>query len=114
VYKGGAIAPGINLSLSALAQAAAKLPKINFKKPEKIIGTNTIAAMHSGIYWGYVGLIEGIITRTKDELGADNAFIIATGGLARTFENDVSLINVVDSDLTLKGLHAISKTIKSK
>ncbi|MAE51343.1 MAG: pantothenate kinase [Micavibrio sp.] len=114
VYQGGAIAPGINLSLNALAQAAAKLPKINFKKPENVIGTSTISAMHSGIYWGYVGLIEGIITRAKKELGNDNCMVIATGGLARVFEDDVTLINLVDSDLTLKGLHAISKTMKSK
>ena len=70
--------------------------------------------MHSGIYWGYVGLIEGIITRAKKELSDDNCMVIATGGLARVFEDDVTLINLVDSDLTLKGLHAISKTMKSK
>ncbi len=114
IYKGGAIAPGINLSVSALAQAASKLPKISIKKPEKIIGTDTVSAMQSGIYWGYVGLIEGILERTITEMGESNkVLVLATGGLAGTFKDDVRLINKVDNDLTLKGLYAIFKTLKT-
>jgi len=113
-YKGGSIAPGINLSVSALAQAASKLPKISIKKPERIIGTDTVSAMQSGIYWGYVGLIEGILERTIKEMDEkDNVLVLATGGLAGTFKDDVRLINKVDNDLTLKGLFAIFKTLKT-
>lgn len=113
-YMGGSIAPGINLSVSALAQAASKLPKISIRKPEKIIGTDTVTAMQSGIYWGYVGLIDGILERTIAEMNeSKDVFILATGGLAGTFKDDVRLINKVDNDLTLKGLYAIFKTLKT-
>lgn len=113
-YQGGSIAPGINLSVSALAQAASKLPKISIKKPEKIIGTDTVSAMQSGIYWGYVGLIEGILERTIKEMDEkEHVLVLATGGLAGTFKDDVALINKVDNDLTLKGLYAIFRTLKT-
>lgn len=102
-YAGGVIAPGINLSLQALEQAAAKLPGIKIKKPEKIIGKNTIDAMQSGIYWGYISLIEGTIKRIADEMGAEPR-VIATGGLAPLFEKGTDMIEVVDGDLTMKGL----------
>lgn len=117
-YKGGVIAPGINLSVSALAQAASKLPKISIRKPERAIGTNTVAAMESGIYWGYVGLIEGLIARTKLEMAAENGdqkvLVLATGGLAGIFKDDINLIDIVDNDLTLKGLSTIYKSLKGK
>lgn len=113
-YKGGSIAPGINLSVGALAQAASKLPKISIKKPEKIIGTDTVSAMQSGVYWGYVGLIEGILQRTITEMNEnDDILVLATGGLAGTFKDDVRLINKVDNDLTLKGLYSVFKKLKT-
>lgn len=102
-YQGGVIAPGINLSLDALYQAAAKLPMIDIAKPENIIGKNTIDAMQSGIYWGYIGLIEGNLKRIEAELGA-KPFVIATGGLAPLFADGTDIIDIIDQDLTLKGL----------
>jgi type III pantothenate kinase len=105
-YRGGVIAPGINLSLHALEEAAAKLPAIHIGRPEKVIGTNTVACMQSGIYWGYVGLIEGLVTRIKAEFGAPMT-VIATGGLAPLFENSTPLIEKVDGTLTLWGLRLL-------
>src|SRR5919107_1446964 len=83
-YRGGVIAAGINLSLEALARAAAKLPRIAVAAPERVIGRSTIGAMQSGVYWGYVGLIEGLVTRIKQEFGAPMR-VVATGGLAPLF-----------------------------
>lgn len=105
-YCGGVIAPGINLSLDALHRAAAKLPKVDIKKPRSIIGKDTVGAMQSGLYWGYVSLIEGIIARISDELG-QKPTIVATGGLAPVFANGTTVIDHVDSDLTLDGLRLI-------
>ena len=102
-YAGGAIAPGINLSVSALHQAAAQLPNVDIAKPEKAIGKNTVEAMQSGIYWGYLGLIEGITAQITCEMGAQ-PFVIATGGLAPLFAGNTDLIKTVDHQLTLKGL----------
>lgn len=106
VYKGGVIAPGINLSISALAQAASKLPKVSIKSPNTSIGKSTVEAMQSGVYFGYIGLIKEILNRVSSEM--DNSpIIIATGGLAKTFSQDIDLITQVDNDLTLKGLYTI-------
>jgi type III pantothenate kinase len=102
-YLGGVIAPGVNLSMAALHQAAAKLPKISIKKPQHVIGHDTVSAMESGVYWGYVGMIEGILTRLTDEMGV-KPFIIATGGLAGLYADAVPAIETVDKELTLKGL----------
>lgn len=102
-YAGGAIAPGINLSIAALHEATAQLPSINIKKPAKAIGKNTIDAMQSGIYLGYLSLIEGMVARIKSEMGTE-PFVVATGGLAPLFANDTKVINAVDDQLTLKGL----------
>jgi type III pantothenate kinase len=102
-YCGGVIAPGINLSLRALHMAAAKLPSVDVAKPEKVIGLNTEEAMQSGIYWGYIGLIEGTIKRIAAEMDA-KPFIIATGGLAPLFDQGTEIIDVIDSDLIMKGL----------
>lgn len=113
VYEGGVIAPGINLSMSALAQAASKLPKISIAKPPHAIGKNTADAMKSGVYWGYVGLIEGILKRLISEMDNKSPLILATGGLAQTFKDDIAMIEIIDNDLTLKGLHQIYKTLKS-
>lgn len=111
-YGGGVIAPGINLSLQALEQAAAKLPDIKIEKPAKVIGKNTIDAMQSGIYWGYIGLIEGTIKRIADEMGA-TPIIIATGGLAPLFDKGTEMIKHVDQDLTMKGLVKLNKQLTS-
>lgn len=102
-YKGGIIAPGVNLSVEALVLAAARLPRISVKRPEKVLGTTTIAAMQSGVYWGYVGLIEGLVSRLADEL-AVKPTVIATGGLAALFAGATKAIHHIDPDLTLRGL----------
>ncbi len=102
-YIGGVIAPGVNLSLDALQKAAAKLPTVAIQKPVKTIGTNTIGAMQSGIYYGYVGLIEGIAGRIKAEYG-HNMKVIATGGLASLYAKACPLIEHLEPDLTIYGL----------
>lgn len=107
-YLGGAIAPGINLSLEALHMAAAKLPRIAIGRPKSVIGTATVPAMKSGVYWGYVGLIEGLCRRICDELGAP-ATTVATGGLAPLFAEATDVIHHLDQDLTLRGLLEIHR-----
>jgi len=105
-YIGGVIAPGINLSLAALHQAAAKLPNIAIERPSKVIGKDTLSAMQSGIYFGYVGLIEGIVKGIKAEYGKD-MLLIATGGLAPLFAEATDLIDAVEPNLTIDGLKLI-------
>ncbi|MCR9175774.1 MAG: type III pantothenate kinase [Alphaproteobacteria bacterium] len=114
-YAGGIIAPGINLSLDALYMAAAQLPKIAIQPPEKrlgdnstmpVIGKNTRQAMHSGIFWGYVSMIEGLVARIRAETGSPMT-VIGTGGLAALFSDWTSAIDVVDDDLTLAGLRYV-------
>ena len=107
-YCGGAIAPGINLSLEALHMAAAKLPRVAIGRPRQVIGRATVPAMRSGIYWGYVGLIEGLISRIADELG-EQMTVVATGGLAPIFMEATSKIQHLASDLTLRGLLEIHR-----
>lgn len=102
-YVGGVIAPGVNLSLDALHRAAAKLPNIGIAPPSKIIGTNTIGAMQSGIYYGYTGLVEGIVSRIKEEAGTKMK-VIATGGLASLYAKSSPVIEQVEPDLTILGL----------
>ena len=102
-YCGGAIAPGINLSLEALHRAAAKLPRVAVEPPESVIGASTVSAMQSGVFWGYVSMIEGIVTRIKGEFGAEMK-VIATGGLAGLFAGATDAIEQVDRDLTMAGL----------
>ena len=102
-YCGGAIAPGINLSLEALHRAAAKLPRIAVEPPENVIGTSTIRAMQSGVFWGYVGLIEGLVGRIQAEYG-EPMTVIATGGLAPLFANRCPVLQHIDRDLTMAGL----------
>lgn len=111
-YAGGVIAPGINLSINALHQAASKLPKISVYKPDQVIGKTTVEAMRSGVYWGYTGLIERILAGIQKELDSD-VQVLATGGLAKLFAKDSDLIELVDEDLTLKGIHEIYKSLKS-
>ncbi|EKV30840.1 Pantothenate kinase type III [Caenispirillum salinarum AK4] len=107
-YLGGAIAPGINLSLEALHMAAAKLPRIAIGRPTEVIGKGTVSAMKSGVYWGYVGLIESLCRRISDELGAP-ATTVATGGLAPLFAEATDVIHHLDQDLTLRGLLEIHR-----
>ena len=105
-YRGGAIAPGVNLSLEALHMAAAQLPRIAAKRPQTVIGLSTIPMMQSGVYWGYVSLIEGLVARIRKEFG-EPMTVIATGGLAPLFHAATTVIEHVDGDLTLHGLQVI-------
>ncbi|AVM73454.1 type III pantothenate kinase [Magnetospirillum gryphiswaldense] len=107
-YCGGAIAPGINLSLEALHMAAAKLPRVAIGRPKQVIGKATVPAMMSGIFWGYVGLIEGLVKRMEEEFGA-KMLVVATGGLAPLFAESTPVINELASDLTLRGLLEIHR-----
>ncbi|MGE4281980.1 MAG: type III pantothenate kinase [Magnetospirillum sp.] len=107
-YCGGAIAPGINLSLEALHMAAAKLPRVAIGRPKQVIGKATVPAMMSGIFWGYVGLIEGLIGRMEEEFGS-KMLVVATGGLAPLFAESTPVINELASDLTLRGLLEIHR-----
>lgn len=112
-YAGGVIAPGIDLSVNALHQAASKLPKVSVEKPDHVIGKSTVEAMQSGIYWGYAGLIEGVVAKIRQENGHGPMFVLATGGLAPLFAQGSSVIDTVDEHLTLKGLLEIYKNRKS-
>ncbi|AGX02122.1 hypothetical protein B14911_02075 [Bacillus sp. NRRL B-14911] len=107
-YMGGAIAPGVNISTEALYSKAAKLPRIEIARPEHIVGKNTVAAMQSGIVYGYVGQVEGIVKRMKDQ-SDENPLVIATGGLANLIAQESNMIDIVDPFLTLKGLQLIYK-----
>ncbi|HWT11309.1 MAG TPA: type III pantothenate kinase [Allosphingosinicella sp.] len=105
-YKGGIIAPGINLSLDALVAAAAKLPRIAMEAPKdnlSVIGRTTEDQMHIGIYWGYVAMLEGLVARMKAEIGRPVA-VVATGGLATLFDQHSALFDAIEPDLTIQGL----------
>lgn len=102
-YLGGAIAPGIGISAEALFERAAKLPRVELIRPKKAIGRNSVTAMQSGIIFGYVGLIEGIVARMRTELGGE-VKVIATGGLAEIIAEETSAIDALEPDLTLLGL----------
>ncbi|SES94485.1 type III pantothenate kinase [Oceanicella actignis] len=110
-YEGGVIAPGVNLSLRALHEAAAALPEVEVARPERVVGTNTVACMQSGIYWGYVSMIEGLCRRIMQERGKPMT-VIATGGLSPLFARGAAAIDHVDRDLTLRGLVAIHELNK--
>ena len=114
-YKGGIIAPGINLSLDALVAAAAKLPNIAIEAPatNSVIGRNTEDQMHIGVYWGYVAMMEGIVQRMRAEIGRP-VKVIATGGLAQLFDKHTRLFDAVEPDLTLNGLAQIAARVESK
>ncbi len=111
-YCGGVIAPGIALSLEALDAAAAKLPRVAIRRPSRVIGKATVPAMQSGIYWGYVGLIEGLVARIQAEYGSAMT-VVATGGLAPLFAEATEVIQHLDGDLTLRGLAEIYRRNKT-
>lgn len=105
-YLGGAICPGVQISADALFHRAARLPRIDVRKPSRIVGRTTVGAMESGLFWGYVGMVEGLVRRMSDELGGD-AVCVATGGLASIIAPETPLIQHVDPDLTLQGLRLV-------
>lgn len=104
--EGCAIAPGINLSMEALHQAAAKLPRVAIRRPAHVIGRDTVESMQSGVYWGYIALIEGLIARIKAEFGRPMT-VIATGGVASLFQGATDRIDHFDPDITIRGLHEL-------
>lgn len=105
-FEGGIIAPGINLSMQALHQAAARLPRIAIERPERVIGKNTVGAMQSGVFWGYIDLIDGLVNRVKTEYG-EPMTVIATGGVASLFEGASATIDHYDPEVTIRGLYEI-------
>jgi type III pantothenate kinase len=114
-YKGGIIAPGINLSLDALVSAAAKLPRIAIEAPRdslSVIGRTTQDQMLIGIYWGYVAMMEGLVERMKNELGRP-VTTIATGGLASLFDKHTKLFDAIEPDLTIQGLSLLYDMVRS-
>ncbi len=111
-FLGGVIAPGVNISAEALYKNSSKLPLIELTPPEKVIGQDTVSAMQSGIYNGYIGLVENIIFKMKEEVGSD-AMVLATGGTYCLFDGNLKIIDRYDKQLTLKGLSAIHDRDKS-
>jgi type III pantothenate kinase len=102
-YLGGVIAPGINMAFEALYMGAAKLPRVEIRRPAQVVGHSTVSAMQSGIYWGYIGLIEGLVRRIEEEQGTKMT-VIGTGGLVPLIAAGAKMIEHVDQDLTLLGL----------
>ncbi len=105
-YLGGAIVPGIGVATEALFEKAAKLPRIELLKPGQVIGKNTVASMQSGIYYGFIGQLEGIVQRIKTEIGGD-AVVVATGGMAELICSGTKCVDHIDPDITLWGLKLI-------
>ena len=107
-YLGGVVAPGVNLNLEALHMASAQLPRIAVERPDKVIGRDTLSAMQSGVYWGYISLVEGMVKRIEAEYGEPMS-VIATGGLAPLFNNGTDAIQHLDPDITMRGLREIAR-----
>lgn len=105
-FEGGIIAPGINLSMQALHAAAAKLPRVAIAKPDRVIGRDTVSAMQSGVFWGYIDLIDGLVERIKSEYSAPMT-VVATGGVVSLFDGASRTIDHYDPDLTIRGLLAV-------
>ena len=105
-YLGGVICPGPQISADALFQRAARLPRIEVRKPERVIGTTTVKSMQAGLFWGYVDMVEGLVRRIREELGGA-AIVVATGGLASTVAPETTLVDHVDGELTLRGLRIV-------
>ena len=112
-YEGGIIAPGVNLSLRAMHEVAAALPHIDVSKPNKVIGTDTVGCMQSGIYWGYISLIEGLCKRIADEHG-NKMKVVGTGGLSTLFAQDCKALEIINTDLTIHGLVLIAELNREK
>jgi type III pantothenate kinase len=108
-YLGGVITPGIMISSEALFLRTAKLPRVDIKRPQKVIGSSTVSAMQSGLYYGYAGLVDGVLLKMIDELGSDPRppRVIATGGLAPLIATGAELIELVDDTLTLEGMRLV-------
>jgi type III pantothenate kinase len=102
-FEGGVIAPGINLSMQALHKAAARLPRIAIEKPQRVLGKDTVGAMQSGVFWGYIDLIDGLVVRLKAEYG-EPMTVIATGGVTSLFDGAARTIDHYDPDVTIRGL----------
>jgi len=111
-FEGGIIAPGINLSMRALHEAAAQLPRIEIKKPDQVIGKSTISAMQSGVFWGYIGLIDGLVRQIQKEDDRDFT-VIGTGGVASLFDGASETITHYDSKLTIDGLYEVWRLNRS-
>ncbi len=112
-FEGGVIAPGINLSMEALHAAAAKLPRVAIQRPQRVIGKDTVVAMQSGVFWGYIALIEGLIARIKAEWDGPMT-VVATGGVASLFHGATLSIDHFDPDLTIRGLLEIHRRNSTK
>ncbi len=111
-FEGGVIAPGINLSMQALHEAAARLPRVAIECPDKVIGTDTVGAMQTGVFWGYVSLIEGLVARIRAEYKSPMK-VVATGGIASLFEGATNAVDIFDADLTIRGLLEIHRRVKA-
>ena len=105
-YLGGVIAPGLGISADALFEHAARLPRVDIKRPARVVGRNTVASMQSGLFFGYAGLVEGIVQRIKAEL-REACKVIATGGLVASFQDELPFVDAFDPHLTLHGLRLI-------
>jgi type III pantothenate kinase len=105
-FVGGLICPGIGMSISGLFAKAARLPLVDFREPEKLIGTNTVGSIQSGLFYGFISLIDGVVERVQAELGADTK-AIATGGQGRLIVRSSRCVKLFDEDLTLEGLRII-------
>jgi type III pantothenate kinase len=105
-YLGGVICPGIQISADALFERAARLPRIDVRKPANVIGRTTVTSMQAGLFFGYVGMVEGLVRRLRAELGG-KAFCVATGGLAEVIAPETDVVDAVDRDLTLQGLRIV-------
>ncbi|SEQ40140.1 type III pantothenate kinase [Thalassovita taeanensis] len=112
-YVGGVISPGVNLSLEALHQGAAALPHVDISRPETVIGRNTVACIQSGVYWGYIGLVKGVIERIRQEYERPMK-VVGTGGLAPLFAQGEDLFDTIEDDLTIHGLTVIHKYNKDQ
>jgi type III pantothenate kinase len=110
-YLGGVICPGVQISADALFQRAARLPRVDVRKPASVIGRTTVTSMQSGLFFGYVGMVEGLVHRLRTELG-ESAFCVATGGLAEVISPETDVVDAVDRDLTLQGLRMIWERTK--